>query len=221
MHNSPNNIIQELNLSIFKTINHLFGKDKLDLIMIVIDALGEAKKMYYHFSIIIVIALYMLFYCRKNQEEFKKAFISTSSCIITFCSSMLSLVIALILKNYTEMHRPFCSLTDLHTIKYITDNLNCNHSFPSGHIIFTTILSVSLWPILNKGLKLFSILFIILTAITRIASGAHYPIDLLGGLAISLPLSLYAKSKSYSFVIWIENKYKLSSFIKNKLTNNT
>ena len=219
MHNSPNNIIQKLNLSIFKTINHLFGKDKLDPIMIVIDALGEAKRMYYHFSIILIIGVSILYYYRKNEQTFKNVFISWASCATTALLSMSSLAIALILKDYTEMTRPFCNLTDIHTIKSIIAKVDCSHSFPSGHTIFTTALAASFWPILTKGLKLFSISFVILTAITRIASGAHYPIDIFGGIAISLPLSLYAKSKSYSFVIWIDNTYKLSSLIRRKLIN--
>ena len=205
----------------FKAINHLFGQNKFDATMIIIDALGEAKKMYYHFSIIFIIGFSILFYYRKREEEFKKTFISWTICITTALASMSSLVIAVILKNYTEMIRPFCILTDIHIIESITSKVNCSHSFPSGHIIFTTVLTVSFWPILTKWLKLLSISFVILTAITRIASGAHYPIDLLGGLAISLPLSLYIRNKIYSLSIWVENKYNLSVFARNILAKSS
>lgn len=211
------NAVQEINISIFKNINHLFGRDQFDTIMTIIDTLGEAKKMYFHFSIIIAIGLSIFFYHRKNEEVFKRVFTPWLASIATALISMLSLGIAFILKNYTEINRPFCSLAEIHTIKHITDNLDCNHSFPSGHIIFTTVLATSFWPILTRLFKLFFISFIILTAITRIASGAHYPVDLLGGLVISLPLSLYIKIKIYDLSTSIENKYNLSKIIQNIL----
>lgn len=194
-------IIKECNLSVFNFFNQTFGHSILDKPMMIIDVIGDPHRIHFHLLFIFLIGISILFFNRRNQTEFKKLFLTGCISTITFVTAfLLSITIALILKNYTEVLRPFCSLKNTHIIPTITNDVICNQSFPSGHMILVTIFVTSFWPIFNCFFKMTSIILIILTAITRMASGAHYPIDLIGGLALSLPLALYLRNKIATLV---------------------
>ncbi len=55
------------------------------------------------------------------------------------------------------------------------------HSFPSGHTAFAWLLLASLWGGANGVLRALLLLFALWVAWARIAVGAHFPVDVLGG----------------------------------------
>lgn len=185
-------LIEKANLDIFYFFNKLFGKEDLDNTMIFIDLIGDPHNIIFHIITIFALIFFILLR-EKNSRTFQILALNSIIAIITFFLSLSALALALVFKNYTEVIRPFCSLTDIHMIQTIISTLECEHSFPSGHMVFTTIITTSFWIIFNRTFKILSLAFIILTAITRMAAGAHYPIDLLGGLTIALPLTLYIR----------------------------
>jgi len=89
--------------------------------------------------------------------------------------------------------RPFAALGGVHqlVLKSPFDN-----SFPSGHATAAFAIALPLLFFLlqqGKNGKIFGIIFLIsatLVAFSRIASGIHYPIDILGGVLVALLVSL-------------------------------
>ena len=200
------NLVKQANISIFEFFNHLFGKPIFDNVMITAHYIADPHLLYYHFIFIAILGSLMLFRVKKDHQQLKDLMIDGVSASITFIFSLFSLILVFIFKNYVEAMRPFCSLEDSYNLTIITKNLICTQSFPSGHTTLTTIFIVSFWPIFNKYFKIISILMAIIIFITRMSSGAHYPVDIIGALAIALPLSLYIRAKTELYITKHINK---------------
>ncbi|RYF34629.1 MAG: phosphatase PAP2 family protein [Comamonadaceae bacterium] len=56
-------------------------------------------------------------------------------------------------------------------------------SFPSGHATFAMLLVVSVWSSCREEVQGLLILFAVWVGLSRIAMGAHFPVDVLGGYA--------------------------------------
>ena len=78
------------------------------------------------------------------------------------------------------------------------------HSFPSGHT--STIFAVALFfSIFTPKIKYFYFLFAVIVSISRIAVGAHYFTDIVGGIAISFI--------GFKFTLFLFNKFKTSDHL--------
>jgi membrane-associated phospholipid phosphatase len=65
-------------------------------------------------------------------------------------------------------------------IPHPTDN-----SFPSGHALFTGALLIGVWRYIHRGWLIASILILgLITLISRVIGGVHYPGDIIAGLII-------------------------------------
>lgn len=213
------NLIKLMNLDVFYFFNQNFSTNTFDKIAISLSILADPHFIHYHFAAICIFSLALLYQKRKDDNDLKETFIKTFCSATTFLASGVSLAIGLILKYYTEIARPFCNLENIHTLKYVTDKITCNHSFPSGHTTLSIMLTVSLWPLFNRSFKIISIFFIALTIISRMSSGAHYPIDIIGAFAITLPLSVYAKNKINYLVRYYETKWEIFNHICKKINH--
>lgn len=60
------------------------------------------------------------------------------------------------------------------------------HSFPSGHVAFAFLLMASLLPGAHAVLKALLVVFALWVGWSRMAVGAHFPADVLGGALIGL-----------------------------------
>ena len=129
-------------------------------------------------------------------------------------SSLISLVISFILKNFFDMPRPVKRL-DLDQIVIVGERHSGYSSLPSGHsitiFVVFTILLFAFMP-QKKTFKIsWSLLIILLglfIAFSRVAIGAHYPIDVIVGSIIGfsssvLGIKLCNKKNWFS---WINNK---------------
>ncbi len=203
------NLINSLNLSIFNFFNQTFGKPEFDQIMLIADLVANPNFIIYQFIAICLIGFFLLYRKKNNIEALKELTIQGFACVTTFLASGLSLAIALILKHYTSVLRPFCDSNNIYTLAKITSSVTCNHSFPSGHTILSIILVGSLWPICNRFFKTLGILFIIIVAISRMSSGAHYPIDILGAFSIALPLNLYLSHRIHPLIRNYEQRWNI------------
>jgi membrane-associated phospholipid phosphatase len=60
-----------------------------------------------------------------------------------------------------------------------------DNSFPSGHALFTGALLIGAWRYLRRGWLIASILILgLITLISRVIGGVHYPGDIIAGLII-------------------------------------
>lgn len=92
-------------------------------------------------------------------------------------------LITFIIKNIFMIPRPFVAMH--FTPLYFEPGF----SFPSSHVTVATAIAILVW---NKNRKLGIIfaIFAILTALSRMVIGVHYPIDIIGGFVVGLIISL-------------------------------
>jgi membrane-associated phospholipid phosphatase len=210
MHN-----IRDLNSNIFLFFNTRFGEPNFEKYLTFINALGDPHLFYYHFIFMLAIASILIYKNKNNQPTLKFLILEG---IISGLTAILALIIGLTLivntlKTYTSVARPHCSLNDIFTLQHVLETSTCNHSFPSGHIAYSVIMISSFWPLLNRFFKFLATTFFCLLLISRMASGAHYPFDLLGAIVICLPLTLYIHIKIDKYIKFYDSKYNFLSII--------
>lgn len=129
-------------------------------------------------------------------------------------ASILSLLTSAILKKIFSVPRP-AAILDNNSFTIIGKKL-CGHtSLPSGHsiciFILITILLFAFMPKTNRSKIIWSLIIISLgltIAFSRVAVGAHYPLDVLIGSIIGFILAIIG--------IKISSKIKLFSKMNNK-----
>ena len=190
------NDIKDFNLSIFNFLNKTFGQSVFEDSLTIINAIGDPNLFFYHLVFIFIIAITLIYRQKDNKNTLNELLILGFSSMITLVISLaIGLTIVELLKNYTNIARPYCSLDKIYALQHVIQSSICNHSFPSGHIAFSTIVVTSFWPLLNRFFKIIAIIFVCLLAISRVVSGAHFPMDLLGSIVICLPITLCIRRK--------------------------
>ncbi len=208
-------LLAKTNIAIFKFFNQTFGQPFFSKIIILINWMFNSDSFIYFFLLFSLVIFALLFLKRKNQPEFQKFFlVSISSFVTLFIADAIGLPIVLLFKYYTQVTRPFCNEHHSFAITQIINELSCHESFPSGHMSMATVLIVSFWQLFNKPLKLASAMLLLLVAISRMATGAHYPMDIMGAIIIVLPLTLYIQNKAFSFIAKLEEKKQFSEKIR-------
>lgn len=128
--------------------------------------------------------------------------------------SLISMVFAVLLKETFTIPRP-AKAFDYTTFNIIGEKLSGSTSFPSGHsITLFTILTVLMFAFAPKRKSYKISYFIILVglgllfALTRVAVGAHYPLDVLVGCVLGYISGLLGLciTQKYSLWPWIYNK---------------
>ena len=89
-----------------------------------------------------------------------------------------------ILKKAIKKDRPFVTLN----IK--TKLVKESYSFPSNHACASLIIALSILQV-NNSVGIFLILCSILTGVSLIFAGVHYPLDILAGWSMALIFSLF------------------------------
>jgi membrane-associated phospholipid phosphatase len=96
------------------------------------------------------------------------------------------------LKHGLHTPRPFVTWTpeDRSQLGALVEIGEDYMSFPSGHAAFATMVAVSLWPALGKRGRVLACLFVVWAAWSRVGLGLHHPVDVFGGVALSLVIAL-------------------------------
>ncbi len=104
------------------------------------------------------------------------------------------------LKDHFSYPRPYIALAStgkVHTLEVI-DHEDDFHSFPSGHVAFTTFMVIALSPVLGPFLSWCGFWLIILMGWSRIALGMHFPVDVLGSVFAIAPIIMILRWAVYS-----------------------
>ncbi len=93
------------------------------------------------------------------------------------------------IKNLIQMPRPF----DLGVVKPIRVETATSFSFPSGHTqTATSFWSGAMLVLRTKGMYVMGSCIILLTALSRVYLGVHWPMDVLGGIFFGVIFTLLA-----------------------------
>ena len=152
--------------SIFRAINGIHFS-LFHSFMFIISLLGELAIIWF------LLAAFILY---KNRKDGKKIFI-----LMTLAIVMTLLINHIIIAYFIFRERPYIALQDVFQLgKRWTDS-----SFPSGHVSSAMAATVILGQYYKKYLP-YMIGFVILTMISRISLGMHYPLDVIAGVVVGL-----------------------------------
>lgn len=86
-----------------------------------------------------------------------------------------------VLKDFFDRARPIEQFTDFHARVHETDA-----AFPSGHTTAVTVVVLTILPYLPRKWQWVAPVPILLVGLSRIYLGAHLPLDVVAGFAVSL-----------------------------------
>lgn len=160
-----------MNLIIFEKINSLaFKWDLLDQVLI----FGALYLPY----ILVILSFSLLIF---NFKRYK--FLP----ILSILSGSIALLFTLLFRALYYNPRPFVSIDS----QFLLDH-NDISSFPSGHTSFFFAFSTIIFLYNRKAGILFYILSFVI-GLSRIATGLHWPIDILGGIILG---------SAVGFIVW-------------------
>jgi undecaprenyl-diphosphatase len=158
-----------MDYQIFQLINSLAGHTKW------LDQVGIFLAAYSQYFLGAGIVVWMLL---KDRSNFWKNFKIAAYFFVTAIVSRF--IFGEILKRVINRPRPF----EVHrVIQLISEDKG--QSFPSGHMSFFFAFSTAVY-LYNKkaGLICFAVSFMM--GLARIYTGVHYPLDILGGMALGI-----------------------------------
>lgn len=101
--------------------------------------------------------------------------------------TMSAYALITIAKQLIDRGRPAELLTDVHARAS-----EASLGFPSGHAAMSTVLVLTLWPYLPpKARYVIVVLFVGAVSLSRIYLGVHFPLDIVGGVAIGVAVVLF------------------------------
>lgn len=166
LYNSAMEKILIVDTSIFRVINAV-NFSIYHSFMFIISLAGELATIWFFLAVLI---LY------KNKQDGKKIFI-----LMTLAIVMTLLINHLVINYFLFRERPYLALQDVFQLgRQWTDS-----SFPSGHVSSAMAATVVLGRYYKKYL-VYMIGFVILTMISRVSLGMHYPLDVIGGVVVGL-----------------------------------
>lgn len=125
------------------------------------------------YGIIILVTLFV--YLFEHKDNPKKG---VRDLFVVGVTAVSAWIVAYVFKDVFHTLRPFDAMTSVKPL--ISES---GHAFPSGHATFFMALGASLW-YYHKRLAVFFVISSVIIGIARVASGVHWPIDILGGLLL-------------------------------------
>ena len=101
-----------------------------------------------------------------------------------FAAGILAYVLDNIVKRIVDRGRPPAYLTDVLVHGYPTDPRGSG--YPSSHTAVAVAVVVGAWPWLNAPWRVCGVVAATLIGLNRMYVGAHFPLDIVGGVAVGL-----------------------------------
>lgn len=108
---------------------------------------------------------------------------------LVFFAGIFAWVLATILKMFINTPRPFLKFSDVQPL-FFHGGMD---SFPSGHATFFSALAISLF-FSHKKIGILFMVFTLLIGLARVASGVHFPVDILAGFVIGSLVAFLVKT---------------------------
>ena len=173
-------------------------------LLILADQLGFYRSFPIVLSLLLIYCYFSIASSQESQIQYKKIVLAWSNILITlFVSLLVMLCVIASLKMFFAFKRPFCH-EEIKIIKLLQRALSgtdCLRSFPSGHTAYICTILFSLWPALNHISKAVGALIALSVAISRIASGVHFPADILWAALISFVVVTLVKQTTQKLFV--------------------
>jgi len=176
------------NVILFNKINNIFGRDE-SYVLTFADQLGFYRSFPIVLSLLLIYCYFSIITAKVNKKLYEKTALHWANTLATLAASLfVMLCIISFIKGFCAYKRPFCH-EDVQNIKIFKSALisaECNRSFPSGHTAYICTILFSIWPVLNYLSKGIGIFLAVSVALSRIASGVHFPADVFWSALLSL-----------------------------------
>lgn len=142
--------------------------------------------------IMVFLALIFIIFYTSGTFDYRTPFLQIKNkikeAVLIFSSAIFAWIIATIIKSFIFSPRPFILYESVKPLFFHGGF----ESFPSGHAMFFSALAISMYFIHKKMGYLFFIVALIV-GLARVASGIHFPIDILFGYIFGIIIALIFK----------------------------
>lgn len=117
-------------------------------------------------------------------------------------SMIISTIVALMIYFFWQRPRPYVTYAQINALAGYTSAI----SFPSAHTFLSFAIATTILLYGHKKLGLLMLAIAVLVGFSRVASGVHYPSDVVGGSAIGIASGILAYWLMESFEkFWADN----------------
>jgi undecaprenyl-diphosphatase len=168
-----------LNRMLFRLINGMHGAI-WDRLMEALSTAGEAANFPWYMAAVLLLAR-----ATPRLVSVQNAF------VFGIGFPVVELIVAA-LKAATAMPRPAAALGEQAVT--LLDRQAAGAGFPSGHVAFVSLLAAALSAGAPRLLRWLLWLFVVLVALSRLALGAHFPADAVGGAVVGTGVALVIRA---------------------------
>lgn len=165
------------NVALFLALNHPAGE-----VPAALAALGNIVGNYWGMPLLVA----MLLLCAGSQMR-RANYDSAAQLRLQVRRLMIGFVIAWVsvamLKFGFDFPRPAIVLG---AQAHLSGTPHDRYSFPSGHTAYATLVTAICWPLVRPVLRPLLLAFVVWVAWSRVATGAHFPADVVAGSLVGL-----------------------------------
>lgn len=141
--------------------------------------------VYFIFIVIVSAMLFLVFYHKifSSENPIKEFINKWKEFVLLFLSTGIALMGAKILKVLFQTFRPFVIFPQVQPLF-----MESGYAFPSGHTMLASAIAFAIY-FTNKKAGYYFMFFALLIGVSRIVSGVHFPVDILGGFILGAGVS--------------------------------